>query len=213
MHISDGVLSGPVLVATNGLAVVGVGIGLHKMDYEHAARVGVLSAVFFVASLVHVPIPPASAHLLLIGLMGFLLGWAAFPALAVALLLQAIIFGLGGLTSLGANVLIMGIPAMAVHYLFAWRVCAGMPQRPVFALAFAAGVAGIVLTCATAGVVLFAAGKEFVGAIGMIALGHVPVAVIEGFVTGSAVAFLYRVRPAFLEAPLRAHAGKEAPVG
>ena len=201
------------MIATNTLAAAGVGIGLHKMDYERVARVGVLSAVFFVASLVHVPIPPASAHLLLNALMGFLLGWAAFPALAVALLLQAIIFGFGGVTSLGANVLIMGIPAIATHHVFAPRICPGMSQHRVFALAFVAGVVGIALTCVMAGVALFATGKEFTGPIGMIALGHVPVAAVEGFVTGSAVAFLYRVRPAFLAAPLRAHADKEIRVG
>ena len=96
MHIADGVLSGPVLAATGGLAVAGIAIGLSKMDYEKVPRVGILAAAFFTASLIHVPIGPSSAHLVLNGLIGFLLGWAAFPAVGIALLLQAIMFGFGG---------------------------------------------------------------------------------------------------------------------
>ena len=87
MHIPDGVLSTPVLVTTGILAVKGVSKGLRQIDYERIPRVAALAAVFFVASLIHVPIGPASSHLLLNGLMGFLIGWAAFPALLVALLL------------------------------------------------------------------------------------------------------------------------------
>ena len=45
----------------------------------------------FVASLVHVPVGPSSMHLVLNGLLGLLLGWAAFPAILVGLLLQAVL--------------------------------------------------------------------------------------------------------------------------
>ncbi|HIJ64325.1 MAG TPA: cobalt transporter CbiM [Candidatus Hydrogenedentes bacterium] len=202
MHIPDGVLSGAVAASTGALGVAGVFMGLRKMDYEHIARVGLLSAVFFVGSLIHVPIPPASAHLLLVGLIGILLGWAAFPALLVALLLQAVLFGFGGLTSLGANVVIMASPAVACHGLFASRIARAASPRIVFALAFVAGATGIMLSCMIAGAALFLSGREFLGAVGAIVIGHVPVMLIEGFVTGSAVAFVHNVRPELLEAPL-----------
>jgi cobalt/nickel transport system permease protein len=39
-----------------------------------------------VASLIHVPIGPSNAHLILNGLVGLLLGWGAFPAILVALI-------------------------------------------------------------------------------------------------------------------------------
>ena len=89
MHISEGVLSAPVLVSGGALAAAGTAIGLKKIDYDHLARVGILSATFFVASLVHVPIGPSSVHLIMNGIVGLLLGWAAFPAILVALLLQS----------------------------------------------------------------------------------------------------------------------------
>ena len=62
MHISEGVLSGNVLLAGGALAAAGTAIGLKKLDYEQIARVGILSAAFFVASLVHVPIGPSNVH-------------------------------------------------------------------------------------------------------------------------------------------------------
>ncbi|MGA9478386.1 MAG: cobalt transporter CbiM, partial [Desulfobacterales bacterium] len=119
MHISEGVLSAPVLVTGAALAASGTAIGLKKIDYDHLARVGILSATFFVASLVHVPIGPSSVHLILNGIVGLLLGWAAFPAILVALLLQAVFFQFGGITTLGANTIIMALPAVICFYLFA----------------------------------------------------------------------------------------------
>jgi cobalt/nickel transport system permease protein len=77
------------------LVAAGTAIGLKKIDYDHLGRVGILSATFFVASLVHVPIWPSSVHLILNGVVGLLLGWAAFPAILVALLLQAVFFQFG----------------------------------------------------------------------------------------------------------------------
>ena len=201
MHIADGILSGPVLIATGALATVSVGIGLAKMDYERVPRVGVLSAVFFVASLIHVPIGPASAHLLLTGLIGCLLGWAALPALACALLLQAILFGYGGLTSLGANLLVMGLPAVTCYACFGRHIRRASSGRRVFVLAFLAGMLGVGFGCAVLGLVLCASGREFAGAVGAIFVGHIPVMVIEGFITAAALLFLHRVRPELLASP------------
>ena len=92
MHISEGVLSPAVLGAGAALAVAGLAMGLRKLDYDRLMTVAILAATFFVGSLIHVPIGPSSAHLILNGLVGILLGWAAFPAIFVALLLQAVLF-------------------------------------------------------------------------------------------------------------------------
>jgi hypothetical protein len=119
MHISEGVLSAPVLISGGVLAAVGTAIGLKKIDYDQLARVGILSASFFVASLVHVPIGPSSVHLIMNGIVGLLLGWAAVPAILVALLLQAVFFQFGGITTLGVNTIIMALPAVLCSYLFA----------------------------------------------------------------------------------------------
>ncbi len=87
MHIVDGALSAPVLVSGAMLAIVGVFVGLKKMDYDQLPLVGVLASVFFIASYIHLPLGFSSVHLIMNGLLGILLGWVAFPALLVALLL------------------------------------------------------------------------------------------------------------------------------
>ena len=85
MHISEGVLSTPVLLAGGALTVVGSAIGLKTLDYERIMTVSLLTATFFVASLIHVPLGPGNIHLVLGGLMGIVLGWSCFPAILVAL--------------------------------------------------------------------------------------------------------------------------------
>ena len=92
MHISEGVLSAPVLITGAVLSAAGIAIGLRKMSYDKIPEVAVLSSAFFVASLIHVPIGPSSVHLVLNGLLGILLGWMAFPSILVALSLQALLF-------------------------------------------------------------------------------------------------------------------------
>ena len=202
MHIPDGVLSNPVLVTTSVLAAAGVAKGLQEIDHDRIPKVAMLAATFFVASLIHVPIGPASSHLLLNGLMGFLIGWAAFPALLIALLLQALFFGFGGITSLGANVLNMALPAVAVYYLFSRQIDQHSSQQKVFITAFCAGAFAIILTCLTGALSLFFSGKEFVGAIAMISVAHIPVMIIEGFISASVMVFLHKVRPELLHAPM-----------
>ena len=118
MHISEGILSGPVLVSGVVLAAAGTAIGLKKLDFERIPRAAILSAAFFVASLIHVPVGPSSVHLILNSIVGLVLGWGAFPVILVALVLQAIFFQFGGITTLGVNTMIMAVPAVACYYLF-----------------------------------------------------------------------------------------------
>ena len=60
------------------------------------------------ASSIYIPIPPASVHLILNGLLGVVLGYFAFPAILIGLLFQALVIGHGGLTTLGVNAAMMG---------------------------------------------------------------------------------------------------------
>jgi len=118
MHISEGILPAPVLAAGVAMTAGGTALGLRKIDYEKIPGTGLMAAVFFVASLIHVNLGPASVHLVLNGLAGLLLGWSAFPALLVALALQAVLFFFGGLTTLGINTFNMAAPAVLVGALF-----------------------------------------------------------------------------------------------
>ena len=200
MHISDGVLSNEVMIACNVIAAVGAGLGLYNLDYEKIPRVGVFASAFFVASLIHVNLGPSSVHLMLNGLLGIILGWAAFPALAAALFLQAIILGFGGVTSLGCNILNTALPAILCYYMFRGLCLNAKTHRAAVIWGGVAGAFGVIVTCATVALSLYCSNAEaFSGAITAILVGHIPVMVIEAIVVGATVGFLRKVRPEILK--------------
>ena len=112
MHISEGVLSAPVLISGGVACVASLAYGLKRLPTDRLVSVAIFSATFFVASLVHVPVGPSSVHLILNGLIGLILGWVAFPAIFIGLLMQALLFQFGGLTVLGCNTVNMALPAV-----------------------------------------------------------------------------------------------------
>ncbi|MCP3876458.1 MAG: cobalt transporter CbiM [Desulfobacteraceae bacterium] len=193
MHISEGVLSGPVLAAGAAIAVAGTGIGLKKIDYDHIVHVAILASAFFVASLIHVPIGPASSHLILNGIVGLLLGFAAFPAILTALLLQSILFQYGGLTALGANAVIMAAPAVLGHYLFLPLL--GKSSKFTFVGGFLAGFFSILVSSLLLGAALWFTDQNFFKTSLLIITWNIPIMIIEGIVTGFCVAFLLKVYP------------------
>ena len=204
-HLVDGVLSTPVIAAGAAIAVAGIWVGLRRIDGDRLPYCGLMSAGFFVASLVHVPIGPSNVHLILNGLLGIVLGWAAFPAIFVALLLQALFFGHGGITVLGINTVIMGAPAVACHYLFGRNL-----RREggfVWPWGAAAGGSAILMTCAGIGAALALTGREFFPAAQLLFVAHLPVAAVEAAITGTVAVFLQRVKPEVLALHPRLSAG------
>ncbi len=196
MHISEGILSAPLLAAGWAGTAAGLSVGL-KMNAEKIPETALMTAAFFVASLVHVPIGPSNSHLILNGLMGLLLGWAAFPAIFTALMLQAVLFQFGGITTLGINTLNMALPAVAAGFLAGKCIS---PDSRGFSAA-AAGLAGSFSVLASAFMVaatLSLAGESFTNVARLIFMAHIPVAVIEGLITGGIVSFLLKVKPGIL---------------
>ncbi len=193
MHISEGVLSGPVLAVGAVMAFAGTAVGLKKIDYDRMVHVAILSSAFFVASLIHVNLGPSSVHLILNGIVGLLLGWAAFPAILTALLLQAILFQYGGITTLGVNTVIMATPAVVCYYLLGSHV--GKDHKYSFFAGFLAGAGSIAMAALGLGLALYSTGKEFLEVSLLVITAHVPVMIIEGIVTGFCVTFLLKVYP------------------
>ncbi len=193
MHISEGILSGQVLSAGAVIAVAGTGIGLKKIDYDKIVHVAILASAFFVASLIHINIGPASVHLILNGILGLLLGFAAIPAILTALLLQSVLFQFGGLTALGVNVVIMAFPAVLVHYLFLPLL--GKSSKLNFTAGFLAGFFSILFSSLLLGVALWFTDKNFFETSLAIIMTYIPVMLIEGVITGFCVTFLLKVYP------------------
>lgn len=194
MHIVDGALSNPVVIGGAVVAVGGIAMGLRNLPLERIPAAGVLSACFFVASLIHVPIGPSSVHLILNGLAGLVLGWAAFPALFVGLLLQAVFFGFGGLTVLGVNAVNIALPAVLVGLVFRPLVARGTPMQGAIWGGIGGGLAIAATTLAVA-ISLVLSGDEFMLAAKLVFFSHIPVMIIEALLSGFAIFLLRRVKP------------------
>ena len=203
MHISEGILSLPILTGGGALAIIGTAIGLKHIDTDHIVETSLLSSAFFVASLAHIPIGPGSVHLVLNGLVGIILGWASVPAIAIALFLQALLFGFGGLTVLGVNTVIMAGPAVAVYYLFGTMIRKGGRTRMIGA--FCAGMVAILLTTCLLALALVATDRSFLATARLLLAAQVPLMLLEGVITMFVVSFLARVQPELLNFADRVH--------
>ena len=222
MHISDGLLPAPV--AISGYAITGLATwySLRQINRQPDPTQGIpkaslLTAAFFVASSIHIPFPPTSLHLILNGLLGVVLGYYAFPAVLIGLFFQAVMLGHGGLSTLGINAVIVGIPALLIYHLFRWRsfVERYFNKRVTTGIfAFLAGALGVALTVTLFfGLVVSTfgtgenAGSDAFGyapwayravTLGLV-LAHIPLMILEGIFTSFVVLFLQQAKPQLLE--------------
>ncbi len=194
-HIPDGILSAPVLVGGAVLAAGGVALGLRRLDDRMIPRAAILSAAFFAGSLIAVPVGPASVHLLLAGLMGIMLGPAAVLGVLVALLLQALLFGFGGLTTLGVNTVNIALPGVVMGMALgpAIRTTARAPVR--MALAAAVGALSVLGTGALVALSLRLSSADYAPVASVVIATYLPLALGEAVITAAVVGFLARVQP------------------
>ena len=118
VHIGDGPWDVRWLVGGFLLAAIMLWLSTRRLRDEEIPRIALLTAAFFVASEIRIPVPPTSIHLLLGGLVGVLLGLRAVLAIAIGLLLQALLLQHGGYYTLGINICVMTVPALLSFGLF-----------------------------------------------------------------------------------------------
>ncbi len=223
MHIPDGYLGPQTFLPAWGVMVAVWGVGMRRMrDQLRSGMVPLLalSAAFcFVIMMFNIPVPGGTTgHAVGAVLAAILLGpWAAMLAVSLALILQALLFGDGGITAIGANCLAMAV-VMPVTGWGIYRLLAGgapTPRRQWLAGA-AAGYFGL-NAAALLTAVLFglqpmlahdAAGRPLYCPFGLglavpaMMLEHLLFfGWVEAAVTGAALAWLRRVEPALLAAP------------
>ncbi len=196
MHISDGVLPAPVTMAGFAASFVIVAWSVRKTDPDELPKVAVVSSAFFVASLIHVPMGPTSVHLLLPGLVGILLGNAAYVSITLGIVLQSFLFQFGGITAIGANAFMMGVPALLAGWAF--RKLKGATLGRHMVAAAAAGGGCVILAVAILAGLLYTGGEDFLGVAKVAVLAHLPVIGIEGAVSAFTVSFLFKVKPDLL---------------
>ena len=198
MHISEGILSGSVLSAGWAGTCALTAVGLKKTDTSRIVRTALAASVFFLASLVNVRIGPTSTHLSLLAPMGLVLGWGVFPAVLTALLLQAVLFGFGGLLVLGVNTFVMGGAALSVYLLFGRAIRSAKSPGALGGICFVAGFCGVMIGAVLVSACLALTDYNFLTAVKVLVAAHLPLANIEGAVTIFLVTLLKHFAPEFL---------------
>lgn len=212
MHISEGILPFPWAVFWFGLCMPFFGYGLHRLrkmteaDLSVKPLVGLMAAAVFIISCMPVPVPTAGtcSHPAGTGISGILLGPAVSALVAAAaLLIQALFLAHGGLSTLGANVLSMGVTGSLAGYL----TFRGLRSIKI-GLAAAAFMAGLLADWATylATSVQLASGirgdSEFLPLFWKILAAfmptQLPLGILEGAMTSGMVVLLYNKRPDLL---------------
>ena len=146
MHIPDGYLSPQTFVPLYGVSFVFWAVALRKLKKELSARyipyLAMAAAFSFLIMMFNVPIPGGTTgHAVGAGIIAILLGpWAAVLAVSVVLIIQAIVFGDGGITAIGANCFNMAVVMPFVSY-WVFRLLKGHAKggARLYAAAFLAG--------------------------------------------------------------------------
>ncbi len=206
-HIPDGVVSTEILTLGALGTIVVLSYGLKKLDLDKIPQTAMLAAVFFISSMITFPVGPSSIHLLFNGLMGLLLGWAAIPAIFVALVLQLMFFGYGGLLVLGVNTFNMAVPAIIVAILLRPLLLTqlasyeGVSKRFAVTIGALAGAIGIGCTTLLLASSLYFSGQEFAPMMKVILATNIPLLIIEATVTAFVVSFIIRASPSAFNNP------------
>jgi cobalt/nickel transport system permease protein len=158
MHIPDGYLSPQTFVPLYGVSFVFWAIALKKIKQELSARyipyLAMAAAFSFLIMMFNVPIPGGTTgHAVGGGIIAILLGpWAAVLAVSVVLIIQAIVFGDGGITAIGANCFNMAVVMPFVSY-WVFKLIKGDAKGGArfYVAAFLAGWFGLSVAAVVAG--------------------------------------------------------------
>jgi cobalt/nickel transport system permease protein len=173
----------------------------NELNEEKLPLVAVLAAAIFAIQSFNIPVSMGtSGHLVGGALVAIVLGspLAAVFILTMVLIVQAIIFGDGGVVTLGANIMNMGVIGGFVGFYTFKGLMAATKSMPVSA--FVAAWLACLIPALAASVELFFAGT-FPLVEGMIAMGiyHAIIGVIEGFITVAAIYLIMNARPDLID--------------
>jgi cobalt/nickel transport system permease protein len=150
MHIPDGYLSPQTYIPLYGVSVAFWGVAVKKIKKEVSAKqvpyLAMAAAFSFLIQMFNIPIPGGTTgHAVGAGIIALLLGpWTAVVAVSVVLIIQALVFGDGGITAIGANCFNMAVVMPFVAF-WTFNAMKGASQSgPRFiAAAFLSGYIGL----------------------------------------------------------------------
>lgn len=212
MHLPEGIL--PAAQAAGWAGASGIMLVRAVKEYrktetkvpELLPMMGILGAAVFVMSMLHIPVPftGTSAHMVGVPLATLLVGpWLAIILSLVALILQALLLGEGGLGPLGANVFAMGVAgsfATIAVYRSALRV--RVPKPAAIFLAALIGDLAVYVVSALQLAPVFP-GQTFMAQWAVLILAflplQLPVALLEGFITVGIMKYVTQSRPSLVK--------------
>jgi cobalt/nickel transport system permease protein len=200
MHIPDGFLNVPVLVTANGISL---GVLLHSvrrinknLSPRRIPLMGLSAAFVFTVQLLSFPvIGGTSVHITGALLISVLLGpLTGFVIISSALMLQAILFQHGGILTLGANIMNMGVTGCIIGY----SIYSLLGKNLYYGSAFAAFITSI-LAAAFCALELGFSGTVPLRT-GLFAMGaaHTFEGIVEALVTVSVLGIIHKARPDLL---------------
>lgn len=212
MHISEGILPLNWAALWFVLAIPFVAYGLYRLkrrsrdDLSFKPLVGLMAAVVFIISCMPIPIPFAGtcSHPCGTGISGILVGPAiSIVITAVALLIQAVFLAHGGLSTLGADIVSMGVMGSFAGY-FTFRILLSL-RMGIAVAGFMAGLFADWATYLMTSVELASGikgGTAFLPLFWKILIAFIPtqlpLGILEGAITAGMVMLLYKKRPDIL---------------
>ena len=204
MHIPDGFLD-PIIASITyiiSLAVIVFSFWKTrgKLEEEKTLLISVLAGSIFVAQLLDWPIPGGTtAHFVGSALVSIVIGpYIGVLVMSLVLLFQALIFQDGGITTLGANILNMGVIGCFLGY-FVFKVSSKyFKERDTFWASFFAGWVSIVGAAIACGIEIGLSTQFQYGlliSVPAMAISHGLLGILEGLITAFAVDYLAKSRP------------------
>lgn len=190
MHISDGGLSTAVCAAGYAITAAGIAFAVKGTKEEDIPKISLMAGTFFAISLIMIPIPPSSVHPLMCGLIGIILGRKSPLAFFPALLLQAIFFQHGGITTLGANTLMLSVSSM-----LSWVIFYKWKSKTILLKGMVVGALSVVLVVLVLACLLLTGGKFAKETFIALFISHSLVMAVEAVLTGFAVRLMIKAKP------------------
>ncbi len=198
MHICDGILNPEICIGGYIAAGCLCAAVLSKTDQKDIPKIAVMSAAFFVSSLIHFRIGFSSVHLTFLGLVGIILGIHSPLAITVGLFFQAVMFQHGGISTLGVNSFIFSISSLIIYGLF--NIISKKVKKNIL-LSISAGVftvIGIFIAVFAILLLIFLSGEEFAGFAYIFSISNGVLALVEGVVTSIAIHYILKTKPQML---------------
>jgi cobalt/nickel transport system permease protein len=215
MHIPDAFIPLPQAAVYWIIALIFIALSLRwarkELSDEKIPLVAILAAGIFAIQAVNIPIPwGTSGHMMGAALAAIVLGspFAAVFILTLVLIVQGVLFGDGGLTVMGLNIINMGVIGGFVGY-YSYRGFYQVFKSP-YAPAFIAGWLSLFVAALATAVEMAMAGTFPLGP-GLFSMGlyHAVIGIIEGGITATAIYLIATARPDILADTKEA---KEVPV-